>query len=638
MANDHLSGKLAVILHADVAGSTALVRKHDQLAHERIQDTFRRFSDIIGSYQGKVHELRGDALLAEFDRTSDAVCAALAFQSIQRDYYAQFDDGIRPELRVGVALGEVIIADSTITGKGVVLAQRLEQLAEPGAVLIQGAAYETIPERFPFEYRNLGDHQVKGFEQPIRAYQATLAANKTIPSPQAFQRSHRSPKSRSWFALIVATGLIAIMAAIFLIQPWGTKPGPASIEQMTLPLAEKPSIAVLPFTNMSDDAAQEYFADGMTDDLITDLSKIPGLMVISRTSSFAYKGKSRDIRSIGQALDARFIIEGSVRRANNTIRINAQLIDTTTGHHVWAERYDNTMEEIFAVQDLITRQIVTALDAQLDTHALGVVANRETINLEAYDLFLKGSEIFQRFSRDDTFLARKYFEQAIELDPEFSRAYAMLAWTHVFEYTNGWSDFPEGTLQSALDIANRSISLKGSSPVAHFVKGLVHRERKEFDDALVEARRAIKIEPSYANGYVLKATLLYYAGKPQEGLDTLELASRLNPLHPSNYPFHKGQALFILKRYQEAIEEFELGLSQNPTSQRLHVWLAATYAQNGRLDDASWEAGEILNQDPDFSPATLESIFPFQDRGDSKRFNSALNKAGFKDLSNKLEN
>jgi adenylate cyclase len=257
MANDHLSGKLAVILHADVAGSTALVRQHEQIAHERIQDTFRRFSDIISSYQGKVHELRGDALLAEFDRASDAVCAALAFQSIQRDYYAQFDDGIRPALRVGVALGEVVIADSTITGKGVVLAQRLEQLAEPGAVLIQGAAYETIPERFPFEYRNLGDHQVKGFEESIRAYQATLGANETIPSPQAFQRSHRLPRSRNWFALIAATGLIAFIAAILLIGPWSTNPGSASIEQMALPFPEKPTIAVLPFTNMSDDAAQE---------------------------------------------------------------------------------------------------------------------------------------------------------------------------------------------------------------------------------------------------------------------------------------------------------------------------------------------------------------------------------------------
>ena len=534
------------------------------------------------------------------------------------------------ELRVGVALGEVVIADSTITGKGVVLAQRLEQLAEPGAVLIQGAAYETIPERFPFEYRNLGDHQVKGFEESIRAYQATLGANKTIPSPQAVPTKPPITQIAKLVCGRRCHWFDRRHGCYFPDQVRGIQTlDPVSIEQMALPLAEKPSIAVLPFTNMSDDSAQEYFADGMTDDLITDLSKIPGLMVISRTSSFAYKGKSRDIRNIAQALDARFVVEGSVRRANNTIRINAQLIDATTGHHVWAERYDNTMEEIFVVQDLITRQIVTALESQLDTHDFGVVANRETINLEAYDLFLRGSEIFQRFSRDDTFLARRYFEQAIELDPEFSRAYAMLAWTHVFEYTNGWSDSPDGTLQRALDIANRSISLKGSSPVAHFVKGLVHRERGEFDNALVEAKRAIKIEPSYANGYVLKATLLYYADKPQEGLDTLELASRLNPLHPSNYPFHKGQALFILKRYQEAIEAFELGLSQNPTSQRLHVWLAATYAQNGRLDDASWEAAEILNEDPDFSPATLESIFPFQNREDLKRFNSALNKAGF---------
>jgi len=638
MSGERLSSKLAVILHADVAGSTVLVRQNEQLAHERIQTTFQHFSEIINLYQGRVQELRGDALLAEFERASDAVSAALALQTTQREYNAKFDDSIKPEVRVGIAMGEVIIADGTITGAGVVMAQRLEQLAEPGGVVIQGAAYETIPERYPFEYENLGEHQAKGFDESIRAYQVTLSENHTVPSPQNREPKDASNKSKNQFVIITAVIFITALVAVFWVKPWQVKVEPVSVEQMAHSLIDQPSIAVLPLTNMSDDPEQEYFADGMAEDLITDLSKIPGLLVISRTSSFAYKGKSEDIRGIAKALNARYVVEGSARRANNKIRINLQLIDAKTGHHVWAERYDNTEEELFALQDLITAQLVKALDSQLETVDLAAVSNRTAIDLKAYDVFLQGSGIFQRFSKDDTFLARGYFEEAIELDPEFARAYAMLAWTYVFEYTNGWATSPQTTLQQGLDIANKSISHDNGSPVAHFVRGLVHRERKEFEAALNDAKRSIELEPSYANGYVLTATLLYYAGEPEEGLIMLDIASRLNPLHPSNYPFHRGQALFILKRYEEAIEAFKFGLNQNPSSQRLHVWLAATYAQIGLLDDAEWEASEILNVDPDFSPAHLESIFPFQNPEDLKIFNTALNRAGFRDLSNKLNN
>ncbi len=394
------------------------------------------------------------------------------------------------------------------------------------------------------------------------------------------------------------------------------------------------SIAVLPFENLNHDPAQDYFADGMSDDLITELSKIPGLLVISRSSSYAYRDKSDDIRQIAQALNAGLIIEGSVRRENDKIRINAQLVDANTGHHLWADRFDGFSDQVFDLQDQITRQVVTVLESRLQTPGIVSVQVKPTTSLAAYDLFLQGSGIFQRFSKGDTFKSRRYFEQAIDLDPDFSDAYAMLAWTHVFEYMNGWSQTPQATLEQALKLANKSITIGKRSAVAHFVKGLVYRERKEFDIALTEAKRLLEVEPSYANGYVLMATILYYTGKPQEGLDMLGTASRLNPIHPSNYPFHKGQALFILQRYDEAIEAFKSGLNQNPTSQRLRVWLAATYAQIGLIDEATWEANEILSEDPDFSPVNLETIFPFQNSEDLNRFNSALKKAGFRNLSN----
>jgi TolB-like protein/Flp pilus assembly protein TadD len=400
-------------------------------------------------------------------------------------------------------------------------------------------------------------------------------------------------------------------------------------ENPVRPPQDKPAIAVLPFDNLSGDIEQQYFSDGMTDDLITDLSKVPGLTVIARTSSFSYRSKSEDIRAIAQALDARYVVEGSVRRANDTVRINAQLIDAQTGLHVWAERYDAAVDDIFSLQDRITRQIVEALAIQVSSADLETLTKRDTGNLKAYDLFLQGSETFQRFSKDDTFLARGYFEQALELDPAFARAYAMLAWTYVFEYTNGWSDSPTETLQRGLDLANESISLNDQLPVAYFVRGLVHRERREYVEALAEAQRAIEIDPNYANGHVLLSTILYYAGRAEEGLRLLDKASRLNPHPPSNYPFHRGQALFILERYEEAIEAFQKGLAQNPASQRMRVWLAASYVQVDRLADAEWEASEILTADPEFSPSHLVAIFPFQNPADLERFNTALRKAGF---------
>jgi len=638
MERESLSGKLVVILHADVAGSTALVQKDEHLAHKRIQDAFRRFSAVIEKYLGHVLEFRGDALLAEFERASDAVTATLAFQADNAYHNSRIKDDIRPTLRVGISMGEVVIADATVTGVGVVLAQRVEQLADPGGLCITAAVHESLPKRMPFDLENLGAQELKGIDDPVHVYRVELKPGESIPPAEKSSQSVAPTKTWGLLVAVVAITLVVAGSTAYWYQFRVPQEEPASLERMAFPLPDKPSIAVLPFINLSDDPKQEYFVDGMTDDLITDLSKIQGLMVISRTSSFAYRGKSEDVRSIAKALNVRYIVEGSVRRANNKIRINAQLIDAKSGHHVWAERYDYAIEDIFTLQDQFTGQVVKALESQLDTKNFRVVFSRATTNLKAYDLFLQGSGIFQRFSKDDTYLAREYFQQAIALDPEFARAYAMLAWTYVFEYTNGWAASPKIALQQGMDIANKSISLDSRSAVAHFVRGLVHRERKEFDEALVEAKLSIEIEPSYANGHVLTATLHYYAGEPEEGLKMLDIASALNPLHPSNYPFHRGQALFILKRYEEAIEAFEFGLNQNPASQRLRVWSAATYVQLGLLEDAKWEASEILNSDPDFSPTHLETIFPFQNSDDLQIFNSALNKAGFKGLPKKYDN
>ena len=319
MEKDQLSRKLAVILHADVVGSTALVQKNETLAHERIQSAFENFSEIIKAYGGIAREIRGDALVAEFDRASDAVAAALAFQIINGEFNSTLIDDIQPQLRIGISLGEVIIADNTITGAGVVLAQRLEQLAEPGGAVVQGSVSETVPSRMPFEFEGLGEQMVKGFDQPVRAFIATLKSGEKPPAPDEMVSASEATPS-----------------------------GPQ--------IPDEPSIAVLPFTNMSNDPEQEYFSDGITEDIITALSKISSMLVIARNSTFIYKGKAVDVKQVGRDQGVRYVLEGGVRKAGNRVRITAQLIDTTTGQHRWAERYDRNMEDIFAVQGMRLRK------------------------------------------------------------------------------------------------------------------------------------------------------------------------------------------------------------------------------------------------------------------------------------------
>ena len=442
----------------------------------------------------------------------------------------------------------------------------------------------------------------------------------------------RGSKARDKGLTVTVVALLVIVLAGLLVWHLYRITNDDDSAALPAPSLDRGAIAVLPFENLNRDPEHDYFADGMSDDLITGLSKIPGLMVISRSSSYAYRDQALELAEISAALNARYIVEGSVRRDKDRIRINAQLVDAASGRHMWAERFDGPSERLFDLQDQITRQVVSVLESVLEAPGLVLSRAKPTANLDAYELFLKGSGTFQRFSRVDTEESRKYFEKALELDPNFASALALLAWTYVFEYTNGWSQAPQDTLDTALELARRSIALDKRSSVAHFVKGLVHRERREFELARAEATRALEIEPSYANGYVLMATLLYYDDKPEEGLELLEMASRLNPLYPSNYPFHKGQALFILGRYDQAIAAFRAGLNQNPSSQRLRVWLAAAYAQKGMIDEAAWEADEILNQDPEFSPHDLETIFPFRKSADLERFNQALQKAGFRKM------
>ena len=590
--------KLAVILHADVVGSTALVRINETLAHERIQDAFHRFSKTIESYGGVARELRGDALVAEFERASDAVSAAVAFQAENSEFNTALDDNIRPELRMGISMGEVVIADNTITGESVVLAQRLEQLAESGGVCIQGAAYETVPQRIPFEYESLGEQRVKGFEEPVRAYAVTLKPGEKIPAPESTV---------------------------------------ASVE-MHPELPDKPSIAVLPFTNMSGDREQEYFADGITEDIITELSRFPSLFVIARHSSFAFKAETIDIKEVGDRLGVRYLVEGSVRKAGNRVRITAQLIDAATGNHIWAERYDRSIEDIFEVQDEVTYAIVATLPGQIEKAVAERTGRKRTESMTAYDCLLRGNRHFHRVTYDDLLEAKRLYQQAIELDPQFALAYSRSAATD--NLLTGMGFGTEDTYSETLATVQRALALDRDDNWSQLTLGWTLLRKLRFDESEEQFERALALNRNDANCMSWVAMGFVFLGRTEEAFDLISKAMRLNPLHPDSYHLVLGNAAYFTGRYEDALREFRLGGEYGVWH---HANLAAAYGQTDRTEEAQAEMAlfvearrkQFVKRGTPLPASDLELVTErierLRRRVDQDRYLEGLRKAGLSD-------
>ena len=628
MTLDRLPSKFTFILHADIAGSTALVQQDEHLAHQRIQDTFRRFSATITQYHGQVRELRGDALLAEFERASDAVSAALAFQAEQAEYNASLNDNNQPTVRVGIAMGEVVIADDTITGAGVVLAQRVEQLAAPGGVSITGAIHEALPQRMPFDQKNLGEQQIKGFDEPVRVYTVGLKQGAQLPEPTAVSKPGIAPAIR--WGMITATIVLILGGGLLAwYQPWTPEFEPASVEQMAFPLPDKPSIAVLPFNNMSDDPQQEYFVDGMTEDLITDLSNLSGLFVIARNSVFAYKDKVVKVRKVAKELGVRYVMEGSVRRVGNEVRINAQLIDATTGGHLWAKRYDGSVDDVFALQDDVTQRIVAALAVELTGEEVAQRDRKDAVNTAAYDAFLQGWAYYKLGTRADLAKAKPFFEEAIRLDPGYARAQAALATIYWDAFSNDWT-FELGIFASEAEAAweeHLELAMKVPNSLAHTLNSWVMLWQERYDEAVVEAEKAVALTGNDAAAIAGLADALVLVERPDEGLKYIQDAMRLDPYHPPGYLTILGAAKFGMENYDEAAATFERAVKRNPDNELPRIYLAAVYGHLGRIDD-----GEAIIESTNFlratrgrpalslRPAPIDSGGPFRGQIDFKAF------------------
>jgi len=443
----------------------------------------------------------------------------------------------------------------------------------------------------------------------------------TLPAPVDTATSVISQPARPPFARSAVVWLSALGIALLLVF--------AYVQFLAdKPVVRVPALAVLPFENLSNDPAQEYFSDGMTSDLITDLSKISGIAVIAWSSVFSYKNSDIDVRQLKEELDIDYVVAGTVRKIGSTLRVSARLINAENGVNVWADRFDADIHDVFAIQDDATAKIVSSLKVKLTDSEKKNIAQVYTNSIAAYDEFLRGWTHFWRYTRDDNRQAREFYLKAIDLDKDFARAYANLAVTYSFDYMNGWSAAPEQSLQQAHFYATRAAALDASLPQVQWAVGIVNTYSKNYDAAIVAAEKAIAHAPNFADGYGLLATVLNYAAKPKKAEQAMQKAIRLNPRHPFIYKMILGQIYFNLYEYQKAEAHFTSALERNPTAQEVRLWLAATYANMGRTADAGWELDQIRANGGELTVESVEKFIPIEDPSFRKHLLDGLIKAG----------
>jgi adenylate cyclase len=586
-------------------------------------------STLIKDHKGRVVDSPGDNILAEFTSVVDALRCAWDVQLEIKSRNTDLPENCRMNFRMGINLGDVIEEKDRIYGDGVNIAARLEGLAEEGGICISGTAYDHVKNKLPFRYEYDGEQTVKNIKEPVRVYSILMkpeTARKVIANNKVRRKTWRKAALSAIIVLvIVAGGFIGR----YLYHRQTAQIEPASSDKMAFPLPDKPSIAVLPFENLSGDPEQEYFSDGITEDIITDLSKISGLFVIARHSVFTYKGKAIKIAEVGRELGVRHVLEGSVRKANGRVRITAQLVDAATEGHLWAERYDRDLKDIFALQDEVTQKIVAALAVKLTEDEQERLVRKYTDNMEAYDVFLQGAEYINRFTKEANVQARQMFERAIDLDPEFAVAYATLGLTHFLEWTLGWSQDPQ-SLEHAFELAQRTLDLDGSLPLGHNLLGKVYLWKKQHDKAIAELKKAIALSPNDADLLVGLGYILNWAGRPEEAIGLVKKAMRLNPRYPAFYLWDLGHAYFITGRYEEAIETLKRVLDRNPDFMPAHAFLAASYSEIGREKEARAEAAEIESLNPQASLEALRQRLPYKDQAVLERLLDSLRMAGLK--------
>ncbi|NQU60226.1 MAG: adenylate/guanylate cyclase domain-containing protein [Rhodospirillales bacterium] len=631
MAKEGVTRRLAAILATDVVGYSRLMSVDEAGTLARMTAHLDEiFKPAIAEHQGHVVKTTGDGLLAEFASAVEAVECAVQIQTSMADRAEDEPEDRRVVFRIGINLGDIIIQDGDIFGDGVNVAARIEALADPGGVFLSQSVADQIAGKLDTPLEDLGKHEVKNIPKPVHVFRMLLDGAK--PGQPFAKAAKPKPQGRIW-AISAAAIAAASIAAVVLWPSPPTQPektAPAPLVKSSVKQVGKPSVAILPFVNMSGDKEQEYFSDGMTEDLITDLSKVSALMVIARTSTFAYKGKVDDIRTIAKELNVRYVVEGSVRKAGGKVRITAQLIDAETGKHLWADRYDRNFKDVFALQDEVLGKIVAALKVTLTPVEKKRMARPLTTSPDAYDLYLKGLRQESFFTKNGNLESRKLFERAIELDPGFASAYAHLAQAHDNAVVGDWSVDKAADYKLALILAEKAVVLDPDLPYARWGLSRVLAHQNFDDRAFAEMKKAIELNPNYAGAYAYMTFLYIRAGRAEEGLPSIEKAMRMNPGFPFWYYHALAMVQFALERFEAAAANLEKAVERNPNVTWLRTFLAASYANMGNQGDAEWQVEELRAQGYKKSVDEIIESTHFRFPAYKKLFSDGLRKAGLK--------
>ncbi|AMN43370.1 adenylate cyclase Cya3 [Rhodoplanes sp. Z2-YC6860] len=604
--------QLTAMLAADVAGYSRLVENDEEGTLAQWKGHWHGLIEPkIKEFHGRIVRVIGDGVLVEFASVVDAVRCAVEVQRGMAARNAEVPHDKRIEFRMGINFGELIIDGGDFWGDAVNITARLEALAEPGGICVSGRVQEDVKGKLDIVFEDAGEQQLKNIARPVRVYRIRTSSGGPIPA--VIQQKPRAARSRLRWSLAAAALLVLLLGGGE--QLWQSVSQRYSLSQVIreaqapAPLPDKRSIAVLPFLNMSSDPEQEYFSDGMTEDLITELSRLTGLFVIARNSVYTFKGRAIRIEQVSRELGVRYVVEGSVRKADNRLRITAQLIDGNTGYHVWAQYYDRELHDVFGVQEEIARRITSALAVKLTKEEEKNMGRPYTSNPVAWEYFMRGAELYRRFTPKDNAEARSLFEKAISLDPEFSRAYAILAATHRQDSNGRWSKDPQTSeelayrmAQKAVELARKELEPKPSLPYALEQIGWVLLYREKHEEARQAAEEAVQRNHNYADGYALWAHVLIYMEKPEEALRKSQEAIAHNPIYPFFYDYHRGQAYYVWgvltsakdpdaarQRFEEAEKHLRAALAKNNNFRPARSYLVATLSELGRKDEAAKE-------------------------------------------------
>jgi adenylate cyclase len=631
VAAEDVKRKVTAILSADVKGYSRLMEENEAETVQALKARRELMTSFIEQHRGRVVDSPGDNLLAEFASVVEAVDCAVKIQEELKAKNAELPENRRMEFRIGVHLGDIIEDEERIYGDGVNIAARIEGMAEAGGICVSRTAYDSVKNKLNLGFEYLGEHTVKNISEPVQVY-------RVLTDPEAvgsiFYKHRRDDPRHKRRATIIALLILIVGIGVFAIWNFYLRPDvePASVNKMAYPLPDKPSIAVLPFTNLSGEKEQEYFCDGLSEGIINGLSKTDHLFVIARNSTFTYKGKPTKIKQVAEDLGVRYVLEGSIQKADGRVRITAQLIDALTGHHLFSERYDRELKDILNLQDEITMKVLTAVQVKLTVGEGAIISAKGTKNLDAYLKVLQAREYKGgTMNKERVEKAMQLLEEAIALDPEYAYAYSILSTAYFDLVVLGASDSPRESLRRAVELGKKAVALDESNPYAHANLAFPYMYLRQFDKAISEAEKGISLAPNYAGAYFALGTVLQMVGRPKEAIPVLQECLRLSPV-----PIH-SQVLGILAgaynnlgQYEEAIATYKKELQiYGPDHLMAHLGLATTYAIMGRGDEARAEGAEMLRIDPEFSLERFIKSLPW-DQSRKDRVAGALRKAGLK--------